>query len=294
MGSTRKSLTVSDHDRNFSGMKYVYPVVSRRAKGVSIGINLSPNNACNWRCIYCQVPDLSRGSSPSLDFEQFRSELEQMTAAICIGSYLQDHAPSDARQLKDFAFSGNGEPTSCPDFAAAVDHVGGVRERFGLANRVAVVLITNGSLVKRASVRSGIERLAALNGEAWFKLDRGDDAALAITNGAPVSVEKQVSRLVELSGLCRTRVQSCWFMTDGMNPSPTEQDDYLRCLEGALKMGAKIASVQLYSLARKPLLPEGLALGPVSGTWLAELGARVAKLGISIDIGSDCTDDRCP
>ena len=53
-------LKVTDHDRNAAGLRYVYPVVSRRAGGVSVGINLNPNNACNWRCVYCQVPRLVR------------------------------------------------------------------------------------------------------------------------------------------------------------------------------------------------------------------------------------------
>jgi wyosine [tRNA(Phe)-imidazoG37] synthetase (radical SAM superfamily) len=60
--SPRGRLTVADHDRGSAGLTYVYPVVSRRAGGVSVGINLNVNNACNWRCIYCQVPGLTRGA----------------------------------------------------------------------------------------------------------------------------------------------------------------------------------------------------------------------------------------
>jgi hypothetical protein len=290
----RKVLTVSDHDRNFSGMKYVYPVISRRAKGVSIGINLSPNNACNWRCGYCQVPNLVRGASPPLDFEIFETELDLLTSAICYGSYLEDFAPPEARVLKDFAFSGNGEPTSCPDFAVAVERVGEVRERFRLTDRTTVVLITNGSLAKQGTVRKGIAILAALGGEVWFKLDRGSDAALAATNGTPVALETHVRRLLQTSHQCRTRVQSCWFTTHGVEPSSAEQDDFVGCLETALSQGAKIASVQLYTLARKPLLPEGSGLGPVSASWLSELAFRVARLGVSVDDGSECTEGRSP
>ena len=290
----RKSLTVSDHDRGFAGMKYVYPVVSRRAKGVSVGINLSPNNACNWRCVYCQVPNLTRGASPPLDFPLFEAELERMTSAICRGSFLEDYAPPEARQFKDFAFSGNGEPTSCPDFAAAVAHVGRVRERFQLAARVAVVLITNGSLIKQAAVQAGIEELHALGGEVWFKLDRGSDAALAATNGTRTSVADQVRRLVRTTQLCRTRVQSCWFTTNGEPPTAVEVGEFLDCLRGALHGGANIATLQLYTLARKPQLPEGAPLSPVSAAWLSELGARVAELGILVDYSSECTDSRSP
>ena len=57
-------LNVSDHSRDSAGLKYIYPVVSRRAGGVSLGINLNVNNACNWRCVYCQVPGLTRGGPP--------------------------------------------------------------------------------------------------------------------------------------------------------------------------------------------------------------------------------------
>ena len=60
-------LNVHDHSRESVGMKYIYPVVSRRAGGVSIGINLNTNNACNWACIYCQVPNLTRGTAPPVD-----------------------------------------------------------------------------------------------------------------------------------------------------------------------------------------------------------------------------------
>ena len=47
--SPLQTLSVSDHDRNSAGLTYVYPVISRRAGGVSVGVNLNVNNACNWR-----------------------------------------------------------------------------------------------------------------------------------------------------------------------------------------------------------------------------------------------------
>jgi hypothetical protein len=64
-----------DHNRSFIDMTYVYPVVSRRAGGVSVGINLNPNNACNWHCAYCQVPGLVRGAAPEIDLALLAREL---------------------------------------------------------------------------------------------------------------------------------------------------------------------------------------------------------------------------
>ena len=43
------------HPRSFADFRYVYPVVSRRAGGISLGVNLNLDKRCNFRCIYCQV-----------------------------------------------------------------------------------------------------------------------------------------------------------------------------------------------------------------------------------------------
>ena len=113
-------LNVNDHSRDSAGMTYVYPVVSRRAGGVSIGINLNVNNACNWACVYCQVPGLKRGGPPPIDLGLLDTELRSFLLAATQGDYLLRHVPADARRLVDVAFSGNGEPTSSPEFGAAL------------------------------------------------------------------------------------------------------------------------------------------------------------------------------
>src|SRR5512133_3908501 len=88
-----KMLSVKDHSRESAGLKYVYPVISRRAGGVSVGINLNVNNACNWACIYCQVPDLVRGGPPPVDLQQLESELKSFLAAAISGDFLLKNAP---------------------------------------------------------------------------------------------------------------------------------------------------------------------------------------------------------
>lgn len=56
---------IQHHPRDFGSQRYVYPVISRRSRGVSIGINLSPTGLCNFRCIYCQVDGEQRLSNPN-------------------------------------------------------------------------------------------------------------------------------------------------------------------------------------------------------------------------------------
>lgn len=282
--ANQRHLSVADHDRGFAGLKYVYPVVSRRAGGVSIGVNLNPNNACNWRCIYCQVPDLGHGGAPAVDFAQLELELRQMLDAVCHGTYLQNYAPPEARSLKDIAISGNGEPTSCPDFARVIDCIGRLREEYGIADITGFVLITNGSLAAKPEVQRGLQCLARHGGEVWFKLDRGTDAGLRDTNRASTSVDRQLERLKKTARVCRTFVQSCWFTNAGREPTNADVDAYVSTLNRALQLGISLAGVQLYTLARKPQLPEGEELGAVSGKWLNGLAGRLKELGLQVRV----------
>ena len=121
-------LTTKIHDRDAAGMTYVYPVVSRRAGGVSLGVNLNPNNACNWPCVYCQVPGLTKGKGPPIDLKLLGEELRRMLHELLCGAYMEQHVPASARRLNDLAYSGNGEPTSSPNFEAAIEVVQGVLE----------------------------------------------------------------------------------------------------------------------------------------------------------------------
>src|SRR5690606_954687 len=121
-----------NHDRDRVGLTYVYPVISRRAGGVSVGINLNPNNACNWRCAYCQVPDLRRGAAPPIDRALLERELRGFLLDLTQGDFLEKHAPPEARVLKDIAISGNGEPTTAVGFDAIVSTIASVMRDFEL------------------------------------------------------------------------------------------------------------------------------------------------------------------
>ena len=113
-------LTTADHDRSRGGRTYVYPVVSRRARGVSVGVNLNPNNACNWRCVYCQVPNLMRGTAPDIDLLQLEAELRTLLTDILHGDFMQTRVPVEVRRLNDIALSGNGEPTTAKVWPAGI------------------------------------------------------------------------------------------------------------------------------------------------------------------------------
>ncbi len=276
-------LSTRIHDRDAAGLTYVYPVVSRRAGGVSLGVNLNPNNACNWRCIYCQVPGLVFGKGPPIDLALLERELEGLLEAIVHGDYLERHVPEGSRELKDVAFSGNGEPTSSPHFPEALDVVARVLARMGLASKK-VVLITNGSLVHLEPVRSGLERLAHSNGEVWFKLDSATEGGRASLNDAKISNERVRDNLALCASILPTWIQTLALERNGAPPSATEIAAYLEFLACAKRDGIPIRGVLLYGLARRSFQPEASELAPLSAAWMESLAARIREVGIEVKV----------
>lgn len=274
-------LTIDDHRRDRVGLTYVYPVISRRAGGVSIGINLNPNNACNWACVYCQVPDLKRGGPPAVDLAVLEAELRGFLGQVCAGDYLAREVPPEMRRLVDVAFSGNGEPTSADGFADAVACVERVLRAFSLVDTLTVRLITNGSLMHRSAVREGIRRIGALRGEVWFKLDRASEAGVARVNQIAFSLEKTRKALSQCAGLADTWVQTCWFAMDGAEADEAEQRAYLGVL-ASLK--EEIKGVHLYGLARPSLQPEAPRLSSLPPDRLQCFADRIAALGIRVTV----------
>jgi len=277
-------LTPIDHDRDSAGMTYVYPVVSRRAGGVSVGINLNPNNACNWACVYCQVPDLTRGAAPEIDLAQLEAELRAMLADLLHGDFMQARVPEGARRLNDIALSGNGEPTSARAFPKIIDLIGRVMADFELSGKIKLVLITNGSLADRPRVRDGLQKMAALNGEVWFKFDSATAAGLRAINQTRNSPDKQFERLATAARLCPTWLQTCVFALDGTPPSDAEQAAYLAAVKRIRREGIPVQGVLLYGLARPSMQPQAGRLSALPADWLEAWAEKIRAAGLPVKV----------
>jgi len=273
-------LTIYHHNRDSAGYTYVYPVVSRRARGVSIGINLNPNNACNWACIYCQVPGLVRGSAPKIDLPLLEQELREFLSQLMDGRWLENNVPEDSRVVQDIAFSGNGEPTSAEEFPAVVALAARVLRESGLAH-VKLRLITNGSLLGRASVQQALRAMAQANGEAWFKLDRATSDGMAKINQVNDHLAAVKKRLLACAEQCPTWIQTCWFALDGKAPDIAERQAYLEVLR---EVGHQIAGVHLYGLARQPMQPGSERLASLPAAEMQAFAAEIQSLGIAVTV----------
>ena len=280
------NLNVIDNSRDSAGLRYVYPVVSRRAGGVSVGINLNTDNACNWRCIYCQVPNLKLGAAPPVDLALLEQELRGFLHELLHGDFMQRRVPEGMRRINDIAISGNGEPTSAEEFAQVIELVGKIKQELALPADIKLVLISNGSLIYRENVQHGLRRLAQLNGEVWFKLDRASEAGMSLINNTGISMNKVRENLATAISLCPTWLQTCWFELDGQPPGRQDEDDYLGFLTTLLHDGSKPQGVLLYTLARPSLQPEAPRLNALSAQQMEAFAARIRALGLATKVAA--------
>ena len=277
-------LTPTNHDRDNAGMTYVYPVVSRRAGGVSVGINLNPNNACNRACVYCQVPELTRGTAPQIDLVQLEAELRALLGDIVHGDFMQTRVPEGVRRLNDIALSGNGEPTSAKAFPQVIELIGRVMSDFALIGKIKLVLITNGSLINRPRVQDGLAKMAALNGEVWFKFDSATASGMRATNQTRISPDKQFERLAVAARLCPTWLQSCVFALDSDPPSDAEQSAYLATVTRIRQENIPVQGVLLYGLARPSMQPQASRLSALPAEWLNAFAHKIRAAGLPVKV----------
>jgi wyosine [tRNA(Phe)-imidazoG37] synthetase (radical SAM superfamily) len=282
MNDATRMLDFRDHSRASAGLTYVYPVLSRRAGGVSVGINLNPNNACNWRCIYCQVPNLHRGSAPAIDLDLLGRELRGFLHQAVSGKFMDERVPKDVRRIADIAISGNGEPTSARNFTDVVERVVGIMAEFALDPLTKVRLITNGSLLGRQGVQEGVRRLGACGGEVWFKVDAGTVEGFARINNVVMTPAQVVRNVRRCAALCATWVQTCMFAVAGMAPAESDIAAYLALLEAVGRNCLR--GVLLYGLARPSMQPEASQLSPLSAAALEAVAERIRELGLTVRV----------
>jgi wyosine [tRNA(Phe)-imidazoG37] synthetase (radical SAM superfamily) len=273
-------LSVADHRRDLAGMAYAYPVLSRRAGGVSLGINLNVNNACNWACVYCQVPDLVRGGPPPVDLPKLAAEFDTLLGAVLAGRFESGDAGRPA-VLVDVAFSGNGEPTSSPEFGAAAGVVLDALGQRGLAGKIPVRVITNGSLLHRPEVQDVLRRIGNAGGEVWFKVDRATEAGTREVNGTAMTPDAMRTRLLTCCDLAPTWIQTCWFMIDGLAPCEEETSAYVDFVAG---VATRVRGVHLYGIARPSLQPAAGRLNRLDRPSLEALAGRLNEKGLTVNV----------
>jgi wyosine [tRNA(Phe)-imidazoG37] synthetase (radical SAM superfamily) len=238
--------------RNFLDNRFVYVVVSPRARGLSIGVNLNPDKQCNFDCPYCEVNREARAQDLVLDVDTMAAELERTLRFVKDGRLrelpLYSQVPPELLQLRHVALSGDGEPTLCPRFAQAVQAVIHVRA-VGQFPFFKIVLITNASGLDQPEVQDGLRIFTSMD-EIWAKLDAGTQAYMDKVNRAQLPLEKILANILATARRFPITIQSLFPSLKGQPPPEAEIEQYVQRLKELKEAGAQISLVQIYSATR--------------------------------------------
>lgn len=251
----------ASHPRSFEANRFVYPVVSRRSSGVSIGVNLNPDKVCNFDCIYCQVDRVSAAETKFVDMTQLVAELDHMLDLVLSGE-LFTHGkfaatPEHLRRLNDIAFSGDGEPTTYRNFDEIIAACAEVKRKHIARHRrgvddVKLVLITNASMFHRPAVERGLAILDANNGEVWAKLEAGTESYYKLVERTAIPFRQVLDNITAAARVRPLVIQALFMRIAGEAPSPAELEAFCDRLSEIEAAGGKLKLVQVYTVARKP------------------------------------------
>lgn len=250
--------TACGYARNFLDNRFVYVLVSPRAHGLSMGINLNPDKRCNFDCVYCEVNRSLPARDQQLDVPVMVRELEQ-TLALALENRLATlpgfHTlPPELLQLRHVALSGDGEPTLCPNFPDAIRAVAHLRA-LGKFPFFKLVLITNATGLDTPPVKAGLQ-LFTPKDEVWLKLEAGTRAYYERINRPTVPLEQVLENILVVARQRPVVIQSLFPRFHNEEPPEEEIEEFVTRLRELKEAGARISLVQIYSAMRATIHPE--------------------------------------
>jgi len=245
----------TQHERSFEQNRFVYPVLSRRSGGISLGVNLNPDKVCNFDCIYCQVDRVSTAETTFVDLPALLDELDHTLTLVTSGKLFEHpkfrDTPPALRRLNDIAFSGDGEPTTHVNFDEVVAKCAELKREHGLHD-VKMVLITNASMFHRPHVVRGLATLDANQGEIWAKLEAGTDAYYQQVERTRIPFARVLENITAAAQVRPLVIQSLFMRIAGQAPPATEIAAFCDRLNEITAAGGKLKLVQIYTVARRP------------------------------------------
>jgi wyosine [tRNA(Phe)-imidazoG37] synthetase (radical SAM superfamily) len=244
----------AQHERTFETNRFVYPVLSRRSGGISIGVNLNPDKICNFDCIYCQVDRTTQSETTFVETDGLLRELDEMLELVTSGEIYRTEklrdTPPQLRRLNDIAFSGDGEPTTHRNFDEIIAAAAELKRSRGLHD-VKLVLITNASMFHRPHVKRGLAILDANNGEIWAKLEAGTEAYFQLVDRTPIPFRQILDNITDAARVRPIVIQALFMRVHGEPPPAEELRAFCDRLSEIVAAGGQIKLVQVYTIARR-------------------------------------------
>jgi wyosine [tRNA(Phe)-imidazoG37] synthetase (radical SAM superfamily) len=245
----------TDHARRFEHNRFVYPVLSRRSGGLSIGVNLNPDKVCNFDCIYCQVDRTTQSETRFVEMGQLFDELDHMLSLAASGEIFDTEkfrsTPPALRRLNDIAFSGDGEPTTYKNFDEIIAACAEIKRRHSLDD-VKMVLITNASMFHRPHVERGLKILDANQGEIWAKLEAGTAEYFQLVDRTPIPFQQILDNITAAARIRPLVIQALFMRVHGQSPPAEELKAFCDRLNEMSAAGGQLSLIQIYTVARRP------------------------------------------
>lgn len=267
--------------RDFLDNRFVYAVVSSRARGLTIGINVNPDARCNFDCLYCEVDRSKKPAETSLDVEVMADELRHTLQLVQRGKLhlrpAYQSAPAELLQLRHVALSGDGEPTLAENFTEVVEAVIHLRA-VGEVPFFKMVLLTNATGLDRAQVQRGLAHFTRAD-EIWAKLDGGtQDYLERLARPKDLKLDKILANILSVARQRPVVIQSLFPSINGEDPSDREIMEYAQRLRELREAGAEISLVQIYSANRPAVRSECSHLSLRTLSHIAQTVRQVSGL----------------
>ncbi len=250
----------------------IYGPIHSRRLGMSLGINLMPNDGkiCSFDCLYCEAGFNAQGPGkdgvPSRDTvkKQLKRKFEEMKAA--------------GQTLDVITFSGNGEPTLHPEFKKVVEDVMRLRTQYFPEAKVSV--LSNSTMAGKPDVFAALQKVD----NNILKLDSALPHTFRIIN-RPVSPnclpEGVIADLKRFNGQCIVQTIMIRGEFNGQRFDNTTDAELDALLDAYRQIQPR--EVMLYSIDRKTPAEN---LEKVSKEELERIANRFRKEGIKVQVNA--------
>jgi pyruvate-formate lyase-activating enzyme len=270
------------HPESGAPLEYLYAAPSRRMGGLVLDVDLAPNHACNFRCQYCFVSDLTSGEGTELNLDQLGAELSTALAAVQDAAYLEKVGLPSDQPFAGLVLSGHGEPTNNFSFRDVCALV--AEQVQGLEQRPRVALVTNGSEIPAKKSREGLTHLASIGAECWFKFDDPRRDVQRELNGSSIILRQVRNNLKVAAEALPTWLQAMLLVKDGAAPSEEDRAEYAAFVKSQIAARVPLAGVQLVTLSHPSRQPEAERFAKVSAEDAEAFAAPLRELGVEVRV----------
>ena len=215
------------------------PVQSRRL-GRSLGVNLLPPDGklCSFDCVYCEcglnadhVPQ-----APMTSRAEVARELERRLVQM----------RESGETLDAITYSGNGEPTSHPEFKEIVEDTIALRDRY--FPQAKVCLLTNATHIDRPKIYEAIQKLD----KACLKLDTVNAEYIELVDrpNARYDLPRIIDIMKSLNGRCVIQTMFMKGEWQGKSVDNTGDEYVLPWLEVVKAVAPSGVEISVYDFTR--------------------------------------------